>query len=481
MAINKDVVLATGILTVCVVVLAVAFSGPEPDAVPRSGPQPLADGSGPERMGDEPDMPEDDLSGPEEPGIDVSDILGPDNETSIPIGEPDLPGGGDPDESYLLPEEDPGIVIADDTRLETGGGEPGAFNIFTALREEDPLAGYEPDRRDSRPEQRPQEPQQQPRQETSRPASEPASADAGSTYTVASGDSLGAISMKVYGTSRRWREIQKANDIDDPTALVVGQKLVIPGGRSTPAQADRQEPTQAASGDGRSYTVRKGDSFYIIAQRELGDATRWREIQDLNDMDPYDLMAGQTIRLPERGSRALDGAIARAAADAEADDLPRGARLHVVGKGEVLGAISQRYYGTARRWRDIAEANDISDPADLKAGQKLIIPGADDAPAPRREPARTSRERDGTGRTYTIQAGDTLAKIAQRFYGEEQAFRRILEGNPGLNPRRLAVGQRIVLPGLSGDGGDGGDGGGSEQDDDGELRLQEMLRRVTAE
>lgn len=50
-----------------------------------------------------------------------------------------------------------------------------------------------------------------------------------------------------------------------------------------------------------SYTVRPGDSFSAIADRELGDASRWREIWSLNPQvrTPESLSAGTRIQLPD--------------------------------------------------------------------------------------------------------------------------------------------------------------------------------------
>lgn len=49
-------------------------------------------------------------------------------------------------------------------------------------------------------------------------------------------------------------------------------------------------------------------------------------------------------------------------------------------------------------------------------------------------------------RTYTVQAGDTLADIATLFYGSPAPWRRIVEANPGLDPAKLAPGQELVIP-----------------------------------
>ncbi|MEM6503966.1 MAG: LysM peptidoglycan-binding domain-containing protein [Planctomycetota bacterium] len=49
-------------------------------------------------------------------------------------------------------------------------------------------------------------------------------------------------------------------------------------------------------------------------------------------------------------------------------------------------------------------------------------------------------------RTYTVEAGETFASIAEKFYGEERAWFDIAQANPSVDPKRLQVGQIIVLP-----------------------------------
>jgi nucleoid-associated protein YgaU len=55
-------------------------------------------------------------------------------------------------------------------------------------------------------------------------------AEAGSTYTVKSGDSLSAIAKREYGDAGQWRRIFEANrdQIKDPDLIHPGQELKIP-------------------------------------------------------------------------------------------------------------------------------------------------------------------------------------------------------------------------------------------------------------
>ncbi len=49
-------------------------------------------------------------------------------------------------------------------------------------------------------------------------------------------------------------------------------------------------------------------------------------------------------------------------------------------------------------------------------------------------------------RTHTIQDGDTLWEISQAYYGNGARWEEIANANPGLNPRRLTIGQDIIIP-----------------------------------
>lgn len=48
--------------------------------------------------------------------------------------------------------------------------------------------------------------------------------------------------------------------------------------------------------------------------------------------------------------------------------------------------------------------------------------------------------------TYVIRKGDTLWSIAKRFYGDGQRWVDIVNANPGIDPKKLIVGDEIILP-----------------------------------
>ncbi len=204
----------------------------------------------------------------------------------------------------------------------------------------------------------------------------------------------------------------------------------------------------------REYEVRSGDSFYRIAERELGAANRYKEIAALNPtVDPARLRLGQKLRLPVAGGAAVptprsgtapaDGAAAAAAPG-----------VYVVQPGDTAMGISQKLWGTTRHWRTLLEYNGISDPESLRRDAKLRVPelarSSSDPAAPTSEaPARSPSPRtvSGTGgRTYVVRAGDTLSRIAARELHDGSRWKELQDLNGLASPRDLQAGQTLRLP-----------------------------------
>lgn len=54
-----------------------------------------------------------------------------------------------------------------------------------------------------------------------------------------------------------------------------------------------------AAAGGRTYTVRRGDSLWAIAAKQLGNGSRYTEIKSLNGLSGDTIHAGQVLRLPD--------------------------------------------------------------------------------------------------------------------------------------------------------------------------------------
>jgi LysM repeat protein len=181
------------------------------------------------------------------------------------------------------------------------------------------------------------------------------------THTIAAGESLWVIARK-HGISVG--EIETANNLSKDTVLPVGKKLVIPA-KATAANAS---DGAGIAGDTMIYTVKSGDSLGGIARRS---GTTVGAIKTLNKLKGETLTVGQKLTLPANSDTAKALAtlpVLSPVTKVNAEDVE-----YVVQPNETLGTIARRFGVTQR---EIGTANHISDPSKIRAGQKLIIPGA---------------------------------------------------------------------------------------------------------
>lgn len=167
------------------------------------------------------------------------------------------------------------------------------------------------------------------------PAAAPLTADASEAaplpiengmYTVQPGDSLWTVSEAVYGTGGYFKALAAHNRASLPKSdkLTVGSQLSVPPvedlQRDFPSLCPRPRKsavvkagaTRASAAQPRSgrdiYIVNEGDTLFTIARYELGKATRWAEIYDLNRAalgEDFDyLRPGMELVMPARGTEA---------------------------------------------------------------------------------------------------------------------------------------------------------------------------------
>ncbi|MFF5307586.1 hypothetical protein ACFY5F_50430 [Streptomyces sp. NPDC013161] len=234
---------------------------------------------------------------------------------------------------------------------------------------------------------------------------------------------------------RTWHAPRGLGASQRAAAVLIGGILVLlPTGSAlaTPAQAapsatagqlpgqvrtQRVDADRAASAADRTqdatYTVREvrpAESLWSIAEKELGDGERWREIAALNEGHTMAdgavfransfLQPGWQLQMPHTaaaagGLRTQTGDDAPAAADNESEHVV------TVHQGDYLSKIAQAELGDGNEWPQLYEASRgkaqphglpaITDPDEIYAGQQVTVPGVQAGQHP---PARDSEDGD---------------------------------------------------------------------------------------
>jgi len=161
----------------------------------------------------------------------------------------------------------------------------------------------------------------------------------------------------------------------------------------------------------------------------------------------------------------------------EIEEVQEGPKTHVVQEGEDLWKISEKYYGTGFKWSKIAEANNISDPNQIKAGQTLTIPPLLDSEIAQAQPTGITltptvteteekiketvtssptpvlpEEKEEKPLTsvneHTVSKGESLWKIAEKYYKSGYNWIDIAKANNLKNPNYIEVGQKLTIPSI---------------------------------
>ncbi len=153
----------------------------------------------------------------------------------------------------------------------------------------------------------------------------------GNTYTVQSGDTLGAIAARFNvpadGQAAWIAEVLRLNNMQDARQLQTGQELKLPvvaatarpsgtatprpsgtAASSTPTSTPRPSATGtlptatpgSGGGSASTYTVVSGDSPFLIAEKHcVPDPAPWvEELLEINNVEASSLRVGEVLDLP---------------------------------------------------------------------------------------------------------------------------------------------------------------------------------------
>ncbi len=121
-------------------------------------------------------------------------------------------------------------------------------------------------------------------------------------------------------------------------------------------------------------------------------------------------------------------------------------RTYTVKPGDTFASIAVAVYGEERAWFDIAQANPSVDPKRLQVDQVIVLP---DLSGGATEPEEATPPAPGNDQTYTVRPGDNLSGIAEKFYGDSEAWDLIYNRNRdkiGPRPDMIKVGMELIIP-----------------------------------
>jgi len=148
------------------------------------------------------------------------------------------------------------------------------------------------------------------------------------------------------------------------------------------------------------HTVRGGEYASLIAEQYYGDV----EVADLllsyNGKGGTVIHPGETMRVPY-------------------------CDVHRVQPGETWTGLARQYVGRASAYPTIAVLNGLEPKRSLQVGQRIVMPVVV---------------------AHELARGESLAVLADRFYGDTQLARLLEEFNDIDDPRRLSIGTKIEVP-----------------------------------
>ena len=122
---------------------------------------------------------------------------------------------------------------------------------------------------------------------------------------------------------------------------------------------------RAAQGTNQTVTVHRGDTLWSLAERYLGDGTRFREIARLNYgrpqpdgrtlSDTHWIYPGWVLLLPTHAGRSTPAAPTHHTAPNSS--RPHTDRSYQVRHGDSLWGIAEHHLGDGQRWREIYQLN----------------------------------------------------------------------------------------------------------------------------
>lgn len=165
------------------------------------------------------------------------------------------------------------------------------------------------------------------------------------------------------------------------------------------------------------YTVKEGDTLFLIAQKYYDDGNLYNEIVRENNLSTDSIEVGQQLNIPKL-------AVAQSSPEGTASASPEA----------------------------VTEASPSPEASVAPITQASAAPSVQPSPTPDTQWGTGGAENQTTwgekitGDTYTVVAGDWLSTISGRAYGDIMMYQKIAQANNITNPDLIEVGMVLKIP-----------------------------------
>jgi len=250
----------------------------------------------------------------------------------------------------------------------------------------------------------------------------------GGNYIVQPGDTLYSIARR---SGMSLNTLLSINGLSQSSVIFPGQSLTVgqSDGRTVSAGYTPSKTTATSTSTSGTYTVQAGDTLYSIARRSGMSLNTLLSINGLSQSSV--IRPGQTLSVSGNASQATATQVSYQSAGASTSN-----GTYTVKAGDTLYRIA---YNHGISLTTLLSINGLSETSTIRPGQQLVVSGSAKATTSTTKATTVSYSTGAS--THTVQAGDTLFRIAKN-NGLTLSELRALNG---LTSNTIRVGQVLKV------------------------------------